>query len=157
MWVNTPATGKGEPCVPDEIWAAVDRFISDQLVPADDALDAAIAASRAAGLPDIQVTPNQGMLLHLLALVHHARRILEVGTLGAYSAIWLARALPSDGMLLTVEAEPRHAAVARRNLAAAGVADLRLTHNWGWEKKLPYHSPACRQAKGARGSVSATS
>lgn len=107
-----------------EIWKAVDRYIGDTLVPSDPALDAALAASESAGLPAIQVAPNQGQLLHLLARIGNARRILEIGTLGGYSTICLARALPPDGRLITLEYEPRHAEVARANIAGAGLADL---------------------------------
>ena len=108
----------------DETWLAVDRFIGDLLFPSDPALASALAASAAAGLPDIQVAPNQGMLLHLLARLQGACRVLEIGTLGGYSAIWLARALPEGGHLLTIEAEPRHARVARENIARAGLGDV---------------------------------
>src|SRR6516165_4797571 len=107
-----------------EQWTAVDRYLTDLLVPPDPALDAALQASAAAGLPPIHVSPNQGKLLQLLARVQGARSILEIGTLGGYSTIWLARALPAGGRLLTLEADPRHAAVARANLARAGVADV---------------------------------
>jgi predicted O-methyltransferase YrrM len=103
-------------------WTAVDRYFSELFMPADPILEAALAASAAAGLPAIQVTPHQGKLLHLLAQVQGARRILEIGTLGGYSTIWLARALPQDGHLMTLEANPAHAAVARANLARAGLA-----------------------------------
>jgi predicted O-methyltransferase YrrM len=112
-----------------EQWTAVDRYFTDLLVTPDAALEAALQASAAAGLPSIHVSPNQGKLLHLLARVQGARRILEIGTLGGYSAIWLARALPAGGQLITLEADPRHAEVARANLARAGLAevvDLRL-------------------------------
>ena len=108
----------------EALWTAVDQYITDMLVPRDPALDAALEASDAAGLPSIQVTPNQGKLLHLLALLQGARRILEIGTLGGYSTIWLARALPDDGLLITIEADPRHAEVARANISRAGLADL---------------------------------
>jgi predicted O-methyltransferase YrrM len=104
-------------------FSQVDDFIVRALVGPDPALDGALEASRAAGLPDIAVAPNQGKLLHLLALSIGARRILEIGTLGGYSTIWLARALPEDGRLITLEYEPRHAEVARQNLARAGVAE----------------------------------
>ncbi|WP_030238927.1 O-methyltransferase [Streptomyces sp. NRRL S-350] len=110
-------------------WDAVDAYFSEQLVGHDPVLEAAAAAADAAGLPEIAVAPNQGKLLHLLALTQGAKRILEVGTLGGYSAIWLARALPADGVLITLEIDPRHAEVARANLAAAGleaVAEVRL-------------------------------
>lgn len=112
-----------------EQWTAVDRYISDLLVPPDPALDAALAASTAAGLPAINVAPNQGKLLHLLARLKGARTILEIGTLGGYSTIWLARALPADGRLITLEAEPKHAEIARANIARAGldrIVELRL-------------------------------
>ena len=105
-----------------ESWAAVDAYIVDHLVPSDKALDASLEASRAAGLPPIQVSPPQGKLLHLMARMHGARTILEIGTLGGYSAIWLARALPHDGRLTTLEIEPKHAQVARANIARAGLA-----------------------------------
>lgn len=106
-----------------ENWAAVDRYIADLLVPADAALDNALRASDAAGLPAIQVSPTEGKLLHLLARSVQARRILEIGTLGGYSAIWLARALEPEGRLVTLEENPRHAEVARANLAEARLAD----------------------------------
>jgi predicted O-methyltransferase YrrM len=107
-----------------EQWAAVDRYITDRLVPPDPALDAALQASAEAGLPTINVAPNQGKLLWLLARIHGARSILEIGTLGGYSTIWLARALPQGGRLITLEADPKHADVARENLAAAGMEDV---------------------------------
>jgi predicted O-methyltransferase YrrM len=107
-----------------EQWAAVDRYYVDLLIPADPALTAALEASSAAGLPTIQVAPNQGKLLQILALMLGARSILEIGTLGAYSTIWLARALPGDGRLITLEANPRHAEVARANIENAGLADV---------------------------------
>jgi predicted O-methyltransferase YrrM len=106
-----------------EQWAAVDRYISELLVGEDPDLDAALDASRAAGLPPINVAPNQGKLLHLLARIQGARQILEVGTLGGYSTIWLARALPSGGRLVTLEIDPGHAEVARANLERAGLLD----------------------------------
>jgi len=108
----------------EQLWTLVDRHITDRLVPADPALEAALAASAAAGLPEIQVAPNQGKLLGLLARLQGARTILEIGTLGGYSTIWLARALPAEGHLVTLEADPRHAEVARANLAAAGLAEV---------------------------------
>jgi predicted O-methyltransferase YrrM len=107
----------------ETVWAEVDRYFADHLVEADPVLEAALAASDAAGLPAIAVAPNQGKLLHLLARLKGARRILEIGTLGGYSTIWLARALPGDGQLITLEYDPRHAEVARANLASAGLAD----------------------------------
>src|SRR5437764_1430295 len=110
-------------------WTAVDNYIHDLFVPPDSALEAALQASTAAGLPAIQVSPAQGKLLHLLARIHGARKILEIGTLGGYSTIWLGRALPPGGSLVTLELNPRHAEVARANIARAGLAsavELRL-------------------------------
>jgi predicted O-methyltransferase YrrM len=104
-------------------WTAVDNYINDLFVPSDPALEAALEASTEAGLPAIQVSPAQGKLLHLLARVHGARRILEIGTLGGYSTVWLGRALPPGGSLVTLEVSPRHAEVARANIARAGLAD----------------------------------
>jgi predicted O-methyltransferase YrrM len=106
-----------------ETWTSVDQYIVDTLSAADPALDAAQRASTDAGLPAISVSAAQGTFLHLLARIRGARRILEIGTLGGYSTIWLARALPPDGRLITLEFDQRHADVARRNLAAAGFAD----------------------------------
>jgi predicted O-methyltransferase YrrM len=114
---------------PQERWTAVDRYITDLLLPTDPVLDAAIAASAAAGLPPIAVTQNQGKLLELLARMQGARKILELGTLGGYSTIWLARALPAGGRLVTLETEPRYAEVAQTNIARAGfskVVELRV-------------------------------
>lgn len=107
----------------NEVWAEVDRWIVDRVVRPDAALQAAREASAAAGLPTIEVSPPQGALLTVLALACGARRILEIGTLGGYSTIWLARALPPDGCLITVEANPKHAAVARENIARAGLTE----------------------------------
>jgi predicted O-methyltransferase YrrM len=107
-----------------EQWTAVDRYITDLLVPTDPALDAALKASTAAGLPAINVSPNQGKLLHLLARMLGAKNILEIGTLGGYSTIWLARSLREGGRLITLEADPKHAEVARANIARAGLADV---------------------------------
>ena len=103
-------------------WTAVDDYLVEALLEADPVLDAALADSDAAGLPQIAVAPNQGKLLMLLAQTCGARRILEIGTLGGYSAIWLARALPADGRLVSLEYDPGHAEVARKNLARAGFA-----------------------------------
>jgi predicted O-methyltransferase YrrM len=108
----------------DAQWAAVDDYLTALFVPADPALDAALAASAAAGLPPIQVSPAQGKLLMLLARLHGARSVLEIGTLGGYSAIWLARGLPGDGRLVTLEADAAYAAVARANLDRAGLASV---------------------------------
>ncbi|MEV7870571.1 O-methyltransferase [Streptomyces sp. NPDC088124] len=102
-------------------WSAVDHYFTDHLAPADEGLSAALTASDAAGLPAIAVAPNQGKLLHLLAGVQGARTVLEIGTLGGYSTIWLARALPGDGRLISLEYDPAHAEVARANLAHAGL------------------------------------
>ncbi|MFF8408278.1 O-methyltransferase [Streptomyces omiyaensis] len=104
-------------------WNDIDAYVTGLLVPDDEALTAALADSAAAGLPEIAVAPNQGKLLNLLARTQGARRILEIGTLGGYSTIWLGRALPADGRLITLEYDPRHAEVARANLARAGLAD----------------------------------
>ena len=105
-------------------WTAVDRYLTDLLVPADPELEAVLEASDAAGLPAINVAPTQGKLLNLLARLQGARAILEIGTLGGYSTIWLARALPSDGRMVTLEVDPKHAVVARANVARAGLADI---------------------------------
>jgi len=105
-------------------WTAVDRYITELFVPADPALDAALQATAEAGMPLINVAPNQGKLLHILALSHGARAILEIGTLGGYSTIWLARALPADGRLITLEADPKHAEVARGTIARAGLGQI---------------------------------
>ena len=105
-------------------WARVDRYFEDLLVPTDSALDAALAAGAAAGLPAHSVSPQQGKLLYLLARIRGARNMLEIGTLGGYSAIWMARALPSDGRLITLEANPKHAEVARASLVRAGLSRL---------------------------------
>jgi predicted O-methyltransferase YrrM len=113
----------------EALWSAVDRYFVEQLLPDDPALAAALEASAAAGLPAISVSPNQGMLLQLLARAIGAQRILEIGTLGGYSTIWLARALPADGRLISLEADAKHADVARANLARAGldgIAEVRL-------------------------------
>ena len=104
-------------------WIAVDDYIVGHLLEPDAALDAALAANAAGGLPAIDVSAAQGKMLHLFAQMAGARRILEVGTLGGYSTIWLARALPEGGRLVTLELEPNHAEVARANIAAAGLAD----------------------------------
>jgi predicted O-methyltransferase YrrM len=112
-----------------EQWTSVDEYITGLLVPSDPALDAALESSTAAGLPAINVAPNQGKLLYLLARLQGARSILEVGTLGGYSTIWLARALPAGGKVVTLEADPKHADVARANIARAQlskVVDVRL-------------------------------
>src|SRR5665213_48229 len=107
-----------------EQWTAVDAYITDHLVASDPALDAALAASTAGGLPNIQVAPNQGKLLHVLAKLINAKNILELGTLGGYSTIWLARALPANGKLITLEANPAHAKVAQSNINRAGLGKM---------------------------------
>ncbi|MEV6193699.1 O-methyltransferase [Streptomyces sp. NPDC051920] len=112
-----------------QLWNDVDDHFTTLLAPADEILTAALHDSDAAGLPPINVAPNQGKLLQLLAEIQGARRILEIGTLGGYSTIWLGRALPADGKLITLEYDPRHAEVARANLARAGldgVAEVRV-------------------------------
>jgi predicted O-methyltransferase YrrM len=106
--------------VTQDLWSAVDRYICDRLLDDDPVLDAALAASDVAGLPPIAVTANQGRMLELLVRIHRARRVLELGTLGGYSTIWLARGLPPDGSLVTLEANPDYAEVASANIAAAG-------------------------------------
>ncbi|MGY1522854.1 O-methyltransferase [Streptomyces sp. MN3] len=107
------------------LWNAVDDYFTGRLLgdDPDEALTAALRASDAAGLPPIAVSPLQGKLLHLLARIQGARRVLEIGTLGGYSTIWLGRALPADGQLITLEYDPRHAEVAVRNIARAGLAE----------------------------------
>src|SRR6266540_6512071 len=99
----------------EQLWYDVDDYFATLLAPADEVLTAALRDSDAAGLPPINVAPNQGKLLYLLAKLRGARRILEVGTLAGYSAIWLARALPEDGQLITIEVDPKHAEVARQS------------------------------------------
>jgi predicted O-methyltransferase YrrM len=107
----------------DDLWTAVDDYIVEHLLARDAALDDAMAASEAAGLPPIAITPNQGKMLELIARIHGARSILELGTLGGYSTIWLARALPADGRLVTLERDPRYAEVASANIANAGLSE----------------------------------
>lgn len=110
-------------------WTAVDDYITALFIPPDPALDAAIQSTIDGNLPPINVAPNQGKLLHILALTRGVRTILEIGTLAGYSTIWLARALPTDGRLITLEANPKHAAVAQENINRAGLAnkvELRL-------------------------------
>ena len=113
----------------EERWTEVDRYLGDLLASDDPALEAALGASAAAGLPAINVSPVQGKLLHLLARAIGARNVLEIGTLGGYSTIWLARALPNGSRLISLEADARHAEVARANIARAGlqpVVEVRL-------------------------------
>jgi predicted O-methyltransferase YrrM len=109
--------------MPDQVWADVDDFFISNLLPADDVLRETLETNVAEQLPPIAVTPPQGKLLHLLARACGARRILEIGTLGAYSTIWMARALPPSGRLITLEIDLHHAEVARRNLARAKLSD----------------------------------
>ena len=112
-----------------ETWTAVDAYMAEHLLPPDPVLDAALASNVAAGLPAFDIAPNQGKLLYLFARMQRAKRVLEIGTLGGYSTIWLARALPAGGCVVTLEAEAKHAAVAQENIRHAGlssVVDLRL-------------------------------
>lgn len=108
--------------MPETPWQSVDEYLCSKLLPADPVLDAALDSSTAAGLPPIAVAPNQGKLLALLVRSLGATSVLEIGTLGGYSTTWMARALPEDGRLITLEAVPKHAEVARANLERAGVA-----------------------------------
>jgi predicted O-methyltransferase YrrM len=122
MAFSTPAKCFNEQFMDQERWTEVDRYITERVLPADPALEAALAASDAAGLPAIQVSPNMGKLLQLLAQSIGARGILEIGTLGGYSTIWLARAVTPGGRVLTLELNSAFAEVARSNLARAGLA-----------------------------------
>lgn len=106
-----------------DVWTSVDRYLAEQFIPEDAALDQALRESERAGLPAIAVSAVQGKWLHLLARAIGARRILEIGTLGGYSGIWLARALPAGGRLTTLELDAAHADVARKNFVRAGLAD----------------------------------
>lgn len=105
-----------------KLWTDVDQYFSELFIGAHAVLGNALAASARAGLPDIAVSPNQGKLLHLLVHMTRAQRVLEIGTLGGYSTIWMARALPADGRVVTLELDAKHAAVARDNFKSAGVA-----------------------------------
>ena len=109
-------------------WTDIDNYFVQALIPADRALDATLQTSAEAGLPTINVAPNQGKLLYLLARIQGARRILEIGTLGGYSTIWLARALPKDGTLISLEANSEYAALARNNIDAAGLSGVASVH-----------------------------
>lgn len=112
-----------------KVWEAVDQYLDKMLIPPDPAMKDALAAATKAKLPAIQVSSMQGKMLHLMALMTGARKILEIGTLGGYSTIWMARALPEGGRIVTLEADPKHAEVARKNFARAGVeskVELRL-------------------------------
>jgi predicted O-methyltransferase YrrM len=106
-----------------EIWAAVDRYFGELLAPEDEALAACMKANREAGLPSIDVPAMLGKFLELMVRISGARSVLEIGTLGAYSTIWLARALPAGGQVITLEIDARNAAIARKNLERAGVLD----------------------------------
>ena len=108
----------------EQTWTAVDSYLTETLIPKDASLESALAANAAAGLPSIDVSPTQGKFLHLLARMQGAKRILEIGTLGGYSTIWLARALPPLGTLISLEFNPKHAAVAKENIAQAGLASI---------------------------------
>jgi predicted O-methyltransferase YrrM len=110
--------------VRQELWTEVDRLLDGLVVGSDPALEAALAGNAAGGLPAIDLSPTQGKLLHLLGRLAGARRILELGALGGYSTIWLARALPPDGRLISLELDPGYAEVARANVARAGLSDL---------------------------------
>jgi predicted O-methyltransferase YrrM len=107
-----------------DLWTAVDDYIVEHLLAPDPVLDAALATSASAGLPPIAITPNHGKLLELLARIHGARKILELGTLGGYSTSWLGRALPPDGQLVTLERDPAYAEVARANIERAGLEKI---------------------------------
>jgi predicted O-methyltransferase YrrM len=109
--------------VNEKTWSAVDDYLVEHLLPHDPVMDAVLAANAAAGLPAIDVSATQGRLLELLVRLRGARTVLEIGTLGGYSSIWMARALPADGRLVSLEFEAHHAEVARSNIARAGVAD----------------------------------
>jgi predicted O-methyltransferase YrrM len=126
--------------MPQETWSAVDSYITETLIAADPILEAALAANAAAGLPSIDLAPNQGKFLHLLARIQGAKRILEIGTLGGYSTIWLARALPPDGRLITLEFEPKHAAVAQANIAHAGLSSVEIRLGSAAESLAQLHS-----------------
>ena len=107
----------------EDQWTEVDRYFSEQLIPSDPILESALDASAAAGLPAISVSPNQGRFLQILAQILGARSILEIGTLGGYSTIWLARGLRAGGHLVTLEVDAKHAEVAQRNISRAGLED----------------------------------
>jgi predicted O-methyltransferase YrrM len=107
-----------------DLWTAVEKYLVSTLIHPDEAVNEAVQANASAGLPAIDVAPNEGKLLHLIARIQGATRILEIGTLGGYSTIWLARALPPTGHLITLELDPKHAAVAEKNIQRAGVSSL---------------------------------
>ena len=125
----------------EQRWAEVDSYLAERLLPAGSGLEEALRASAAAGLPPDDVSPLQGRLLELLARLRGARAILELGTLGGYSTIWLARALPPEGRLVTLEADPHHAEVARANVARAGLSERCGSEPRG-ARILPWGRPA---------------
>ena len=112
-----------DPALAPATWRRVDAYLTELLIGHDPGLDQAVADQNDAGLPAIEVAPVNGKFLHLLTRMSGARRVLEIGTLGAYSTIWLARGVPADGRVVTIEAEPRNAELARANLDRAGVGD----------------------------------
>jgi predicted O-methyltransferase YrrM len=128
----------------NELWTAVDGYICDLLVHSDPALDKVLEESTAAGLPPIAVTPNLGKLLYLLARIQGAKNILEIGTLAGYSTIWLARALPPGGRLITLEADARHAEIARANIARADLANVVELRLGNALDTLPQLAAECR-------------
>ena len=130
-------------------WSEVDSYFAETLIGSDPALEATLAANAAAGLPSIDVSAPQGKLIHLLARMSGARKALEIGTLGGYSTIWLARALPDDGRLISLEMSARHADVARRNVARAGLGDKVEIRTGGLWRPCPRSKP--------RGSARSTS
>lgn len=114
-------------------WDQVDQYISESLIPHDAVLEQVLATNQKAGLPPHDVSPNQGKLLNILAQMQGARRVLEIGTLGGYSTIWLGRALPKDGKIVTLEANPIHAKIARSNISLTqldGMVELREEKLW---------------------------
>ena len=135
-----------------ELWTAVDTYIKERLLPEDRVLAEALRNATDAGLPVIAVSPTQGKLLHLLVKMCGARKILEIGTLAGYSTIWMARALPAGGRVITLELDPKHAAVAHKNFELAG---LETSLNSDWEA----HSIPCRHSlpKGRARSTSSLS
>lgn len=121
----------------EALWGRVDDYIADKLVKADAAVEGALAANAADGLPAIDVSAAQGKFLSLMVRITGAKRVLELGTLGGYSTIWMAKALPADGRLVTLEYEPKHAEVARRNIDAAGVGEKVTIHVGAAVETLP--------------------
>ena len=121
----------------ERLWSRVDSYIEDRLVPHDSALEAVLLANARAGLPPIDVSAAQGKFLNLMVRITGAKRILELGTLGGYSTIWMAKALPPDGQLVTLEYEPHHAEVARKNIDRAGFGDKVAIHVGPAAQTLP--------------------